>query len=244
MRTIRLMSAGLCCMLMFSGPAVVAQHTDDTHGGETLAQVPALTKFHVPIYTLWHTAWPQKDTAMMASLVPAITQGVAAIAQAELPGILRDKKTVWQEQVKALEGIASEYTAAMAGSATQAKLDAAEKLHMQYERLVRITRPVMKEIDAFHAVLYMLYHYYMPERQSEKIAHAAKDLRARMDTLDAAKLPDRLKKKEESFLAARAKLSASVNALNAMLPSNDEKKITQAINTLHTDYQSLEKVFE
>jgi len=244
MRVRLLLSAIICCVLVLGTASFAVQHDDSTHAAETKAQVPALGKFHATIYKLWHNAWPEKDTDMMKSLVPAIQEGVEEVAKAELPGILRDKKAVWQEGVKNLQAVAAEYTQAMVGSETQPKLDAAEKLHMQYERLVRTIRPVMKEIEAFHADLYLLYHYYLPENQKEKIAHAAANLQVKMDSLDAAQLPERMKKKEEAFLAARATLSASVKEVGAVIPSNDQKKIAQAIETMHSNYQALEKVFE
>jgi hypothetical protein len=227
-----------------AAPVALTQHEENAQAAETTARVPALDNFHTPIYKLWHTAWPKKDTAMMAALVPEIDKGIAAVAQAELPGILRDKKAVWQENVKLLQAVGVEYREAMAGSVLQPKLNAAEKLHAQYEKLVRIVRPVMKEIEAFHSVLYMLYHYYLPENAMDKITSSGKDLRARMDSLNSATLPDRLKNKEEAFVAARATLSASVDGVNAAVTTNDEKKIKQAINTMHSDYEKLGKVFE
>jgi hypothetical protein len=223
---------------------VLAQHDTNPGAAETTPQVPALNRFHTPIYKLWHTAWPKKDTAMMAMLTSDIEKGITEVAQAELPGILRDKKTVWQENVKLLQAVGVEYREAMAGSALEPKMEAAEKLHAQYEQLVRIVRPAMKEIEAFHAVLYMLYHYYLPENSMDKIRSSGKDLRARMDSLNAATLPERLKNKEEAFVAARATLSASVDAVNAAVSTNDEKKIKEAINTMHSDYEKLQKVFE
>ncbi len=244
MRTHRLMRVMITVAFLSPAPLALAQHEHGTQNTETRAQVPALNRFHTPIYKLWHTAWPEKDTAMMAALIPAIETGVAGVVEAELPGILRDKKALWEENVKQLQAVTAEYRKAMEGSETQPKMDAAEKLHMQYERLVRIVRPVLKEIEAFHSVLYMLYHYYLPEKQTEKIARAAVDLQMSMDSLNAASLPTRLKKREEAFVAARAKLSASVAEVRAVIPSNDEKKITQAINAMHSDYQALERVFE
>jgi hypothetical protein len=234
----------LSLVCAFAAPVAPAQQEGDPHAAETTPQVPALSKFHTPIYKLWHTAWPKKDTAMMAMLTPEIDKGIAGVAQAELPGILRDKKAVWEENVKLLQAVGVEYREAMAGDDLAAKLHAAEKLHAQYEKLVRIVRPVMKQIEAFHSVLYMLYHYYMPENNVDKIRSSGKDLRVRMDSLNAATLPERLKKREEAFVAARAALSASVDAVNAAVSTNDGKKINDAIIAMHGDYEKLEKVFE
>jgi hypothetical protein len=230
---------------LITAPRVTrAQDMHDAHAAEVKAQVPALQKFHTPIYKLWHTAWPKKDTAMMASLWTDIDSGVAEVAAAELPGILRDKKDAWDEGVKRLQQAAGQYKSAMAGTELQPKLDAAEKLHMQYEKMVRIVKPVLKEIDAFHQVLYMIYHYYMPERRVNELTDAVTTLSAAMDTLNAVRLPERLMKRDESFQAARERLSTSVAYVKAVMASNDEKKITDAIRRMHSDYEALERVFD
>lgn len=233
------------CVALATAPAMVyTQDVKDAHDEEVKAQVPALQKFHAPIYKLWHTAWPAKDTAMMASLCPEIDKGVAEIAAAELPGILRDKKGAWQESLKQLQEIASMYRTAMAGAELQPKLDAGEKLHMQYEKMVRVIRPAMKEIDAFHQVLYMIYHYYMPGHKMDELKSAVTELSAKMDTLNAASLPERLMKKDVSFKAARAKLSTSVAYVKGAMSSKDEKRINDAIRRMHSDYEALERVLE
>jgi hypothetical protein len=226
------------------GTPLKAQETKTAHEGELSAQVPALQKFHQPIYKLWHTAWPKKDTALMASLIPEFEKGVADVAAAELPGILRDRKTAWQEGVKQLQNAVAAYKAAMAGTELQPKLDTGEKLHMQYEMLVRVIRPALKELDAFHQVLYMIYHYYLPEHKTEELQNAVRDLSAKMDTLDAAVLPERLMKKDAAFQAARKNLSASVAYVKGVMASKDEKKINDAIHKMHSDYEALDKVFE
>jgi len=231
-------------MVLLGCTISLAQETKSAHEDEIKSQVPALRKFHTHIYQLWHTAWPKKDTAMMAALWPDIEKGVGEVAAAELPGILREKKAAWKEGVTQLQATAGEYKTAMVGAEMQPKLDAAEKLHSHYEKLVRIIRPVMKEVDAFHQVLYMIYHYYMPDHQMDKLTAAVSELSAKMDTLDAATLPERLTNKETAFKAARTRLSASVAYVKGVVASKDEKKVHDAVRRMHSDYEALEKVFE
>jgi hypothetical protein len=132
----------------------------------------------------------------------------------------------------------------MGGSDLQAKLDAAEQLHATFEVLVRTIRPVLKEIEAFHAVLYMVYHYYLPEHQMEKLRTASVDLKARMDSLNIARLPERLMKKFDAFVTARSKLSVSVDGVVAAVATDDTTAISKAVMLMHSDYETLEKVFE
>jgi hypothetical protein len=90
----------------------------------------------------------------------------------------------------------------------------------------------------------MLYHHYVPGKELEKVKASAVELKQKMNLLNAATLPGRLKEKEPEFQAARSRLSKSVEAFAAGTASGDEKAIRDALESVHTDYQALEKVLE
>ncbi len=207
---------------------------------ETSSEVPALTNFHSVIYPLWHDAWPNKDAKKLGELLPDVESGVKEIAAAELPGILRERKDAWEKEVKALQAIAAEYRSAAEHQQTQPLLDAAEKLHMQYEKLVRILRPSLKEMGEFHAALYVLYHYYMPGDSVERMQQSAVTLKEKMTTLNAAILPERLKAKEDMFNATRKNLALAVDALATLAPKGDVKEMRGAVEKVHAEYQKLD----
>ena len=211
---------------------------------ETEARVPALSSFHEVVYPLWHDAWPKKDVDALVALTPKVEAGVEAIAKAELPGILRDRKATWDAAVVRLKAIAAEYGAAAAKKDGPALLAAAESLHAQFERMVRIVRPALKELDAFHGTLYVLYHRQLDPFVPEGVAQSVKTLKEKMGPLSAATLPERLKAKEAAFVAARGQLSTAVDGAVATLDGKDEKAIRAAVEVVHTRYQELEKVFD
>jgi len=90
-------------VLAFTCEPLLAQQPPEDRTTETSANVPALNEFHHVVLRIWHTAWPAKDYDMLADLLPEIGKGVAAVANAELPGILRDKKVVWRIGVERLD---------------------------------------------------------------------------------------------------------------------------------------------
>lgn len=220
----------------FSGNVPIPADADDN--------VPVLESFHKVIRQIWHDAWPKKDVAMLRSLQPDVEKGIAEVASAQLPGILRERKTGWNEAVKKLQNAGSEYKAAAAAKDDTKLLAAAEALHGRFEGLVRALWPSIEEMDDFHSVLYMLYHYYLPKYDMEKIKSSTAELTKKMAALNAAALPARLKQKDAQFQAARVKLSTSVDALSAALKTNQEKTIKGALETMHANYQALEKIFE
>jgi hypothetical protein len=230
-------------LLALASPLVAQEHDE-----ETRAAVPALQKYHAVIYPLWHTAWPAKDTAMMAKLLPDIEKGAAAVKAASLPGILRDKKAAWDGGVGKLDDAVTAYRSAVEAGDREKLLAAAEALHARYEGLVRIVRPVLKELDAFHTTLYMLYHYYWPENNLAKIRESAAALGEKMAALDTAALPKRLEPKTAAFTAGREKLGKAVRGLQEIVsPSYDDPSpadLKSAVTWLHTCYQDLERVFD
>lgn len=207
------------------------------------ASVPALDAMHEVIMPLWHEAWPNKDVKAMAAMVPDIEKHVSAVSKAELPGVLRDKQAAWVAGVTDLKATVTAYKAAAAAGDDEALLKAAERLHAQYEALVKVVRPVLPEMEDFHASLYVLYHYQMSPFQFEKASESIRTLQVKMDALNKAALPDRLKASADAFNTQRARLSKSIDELVALLDGKDEAKIKATIEMMHAQYESLEKVF-
>jgi hypothetical protein len=207
------------------------------------SSVPALDAMHEVIMPLWHDAWPNKDVKAMAAMLPDIEAHVATVSKAQLPLILRDKQAAWAAGVDDLNQTAAAYKAAVAAGDNEALLKAAEKLHAQYETLVKIVRPILPEMEDFHGSLYVLYHYQISPFQMDKAAASIQAIQAKMDALDKAVLPARLKAKTEAFNLQRDRLSKSVADVVAALATRDEAKIKSAIEMMHSQYESLERVF-
>ena len=230
-----------CALLALAPAPAAAQPAPKPE--DLKSSVPALDAMHEVIMPLWHDAWPNKDVKAMAAMLPDIEKHVAAVNKAELPLILRDKRAAWVAGVDDLKQTVAAYTAAVAAGDDEALLKAAEKLHAQYEALVKVVRPILKEMEDFHASLYVLYHYQLNPFQLAKASESIGALRVKMDALNKATLPDRLKVKTDAFNTQRARLSKSVDEVAALLDSRDESKIKAAIEMMHAQYENLEKIF-
>ena len=212
---------------------------------ETSSEIPELWEFHDVIYQIWHEAWPEKNIEMLKSLIPEIEAAFAKLQQASLPGILRDKQESWKNGIQNMAKNIETYKKAAAENQKESLLKAAEDLHTQFEVLVRLVRPVMKEIDQFHQELYMLYHYHMPEYNVKKIEASAAELLTRMGPIDKAKLPQRLQDKQQVFDQAKMALKESLVELQQSANNQTEKdQVIKAIEKVHDKYQLLIGVFE
>lgn len=237
-------TASLLVAAGFAAPVLAGEPQTSAAAQETKAEVPELNEFHEVIYTLWHEAWPKKDAAALSALLPEIEKGAAKIEKAALPGILRDKKPGWDANVKVLAEIVTQYRAAVSKKELQPILDAGEALHRQYEVLVRTIRPALKELDAFHQVLYGLYHYDLPAYALPKIQADAKELKDRMAALNAATLPPRMAAKQTVFEERRKELDRAVSEFSALAEAGkDDAAIKAAAETVHSKYEALDRVF-
>ena len=230
----------VACLGLVMPAAAFAQAPKEA---EIKSEVPAFTAMHEIIYPLWHEAWPAKDHAALTALLPKIEKHMDAISKATLPGILRDKTTAWDAGVAELAKSVAAYKSAVGAKDNDALLKAAETLHMKYEALGKVVRPILKELADFHTSLYTLYHYQLNPFNKVAAADTIKALKTKMDTLNKAVLPDQFKAKSETFTAQRTRLSKAVDAVVAVMAGADDSRVTAAIELMHTEYEKLEQVF-
>ena len=220
-----------------------SQHED--HSTEISSSVPELFDFHEVVYPMWHTAYPNKDYALFKQLLPDVNAGVEKIYAAKLPGILRDKEKEWNEGLDKLRASVANYNKACEENNEAGMLTSAEELHSNFEMLVRIVKPVIKEVDEFHKVLYMIYHHYGPNRNSEELGKAIDDLYLRADELKNCVLPKWATDKKDEFTKASDELYTSTKELKELKDSKaDEKLLNASIDKVHTNYQKLEALFD
>jgi hypothetical protein len=216
----------------------------DSQEEETESTVPELMEFHSIIYPIWHDAYPDKDYDALRSYVSEIDSLAEKVYTASLPGILRDKQAKWEEGLTEFKKAVDDYNSAAAGDDNGALLQAAEDLHAKFEMMVRIIRPVLKEVDEFHKVLYVIYHKYLPEKEFDKIKSIMEDLLVKAEAITQAELPKRLADKNEEFTHAAQELYESVKDLNSAFSSVDDEAINSAVEHMHTQYQKLEAIFD
>lgn len=241
----KLNSLILSILLLFSLNVIAQEHqecADDQK--ETESKVVELDAFHEVIYPIWHTAYPEKDYNALRSYLPEVNKLADAIYKAKLPGILRDKTAKWKEGVKAFKKSVDDYNKACEGTDNEALLKAAEEMHAKYEMLVRIIRPVLKEVDAFHKVLYVIYHKYLPDKKYNEISKVSNDLKVKAEAITKAKLSKRLESRTEAFNKASEELLQSVDKLIKVSKSKKGKAIEDAVEEMHTKYQNVEKIFD
>lgn len=213
---------------------------------EITSAVPELSDFHKIIYPMWHDAYPAKDYDALKGFVPQIKASVESINGAKLPGILRDKEDEWKSRLDELNISAQNYYNAVNSNDKDALLIAAERLHSVYERMNRVIRPVIKEIDDYHQTLYIIYHKLYPDGKFDEIAGLTNDLVIKAEAImnyPRDRLKQRLGDNITKFDVSAKQLFNATISLKEALDGDDPKKKNEAVESLHTAYQDLDAVF-
>jgi hypothetical protein len=231
-----IVALALVAAVSLAGPRADAGEPD----AETRSEVPALTALHEVIFPLWHEAWPKKDYAMMKELLPQARAGVARVAEARLPGILRDRQAAWDQGLAGLRDALARYEAAAASGSEPGLLAAVEELHSRYEGLVRVTRPATKELDAFHVPLYRVYHHELAAQAWPAVAASAGQMAEACRALAAAPVPKRVVSREAELRPEIAALCAKSDRLKAAAAGPDRKATAEAVEAVHAQYEKVE----
>lgn len=211
---------------------------------DTVWRVSELDAFHEVMYPIWHTAYPAKDYDALKKMVDDVNTKAKDVYSATLPGIQRDRQLKWNAGVISFKSAVEDYNKYAASDDSLGLLNAAENLHSKYEMLVRIIRPVLKEMDDFHKTLYIVYHDYLPNKSYKKLRKVTDTLIKKAKAITTAKLPARLEPKKDAFNLAASELLTSTQDLKKRVKKNNKISIDAAVENMHTKYQSLETIFE
>ncbi|MFC1574508.1 hypothetical protein ACFL3Z_00320 [Gemmatimonadota bacterium] len=231
-------------LLALPGCAEKPGSVPEVPASELTAQVAELDAVHEIMAPMWHDAFPARDFAAIQEAVPQFESRLAALDGVELPGILQDKAARWGEQKQLLMDSFEGLKTAAEADNQDGMLAYAEAFHMNYEGMVRIIRPVLPELEAFHQHLYGLYHYYGPGYDVEKMENAARDMAAAIPSLQGATLPENLASHQGHWGMVVDRMGQNIGALMSVLQDPNREDVNAAIEAVHADYSELEGIFD
>jgi hypothetical protein len=203
---------------------------------ELYGTIPEVEELHKAIYQLWHTAYPQKDYAMIKDLLPELDSLTAKLDDAQLPTILHMKQEAWDKGREELKAGLQRLHEAVDADDKEEILNQAEAFHSHFERLARISNPVVPELEVFHRELYKVMHYYLPNGETDKIRETITTMQEKIGPVMEAELPERLADKSEDFSSALQEMESKLTALVAIAGEDDSAAIEAALKELHTAF--------
>lgn len=234
--------AVLASIVAITPPAISQHHQVDP--AEISASIPLVSDFHEVIYDLWHKGYPEKDYTLIKSKAEPVRTFAEELPKVKLPGILRDKKEKWIRAVNEYLKVSELFLLEIKKDDPQKLLDVTEELHAKYEGLIRAIRPVLKEVDAYHKVLYVVYHKQLPDMLLDEIEKSSIELGLKCNDLLKASLPKRLEKKSDAFTKARTALCDATSGLIEVAKKKNADAVKKSVEDVHTKYQLLEKLFD
>jgi hypothetical protein len=234
----------MCMIALFVLAGSTIKTNAETVDPQITANVPALDSLHESIYILWHKAYPKKDYELIKNILPELSVSVSKLSESALPEILHNKQAKWDVEIKNLQNNLNTLQKAVKEDNKESMLLTVESIHGSYEKLVRIIRPVLSELESFHEELYKVYHYYMPGNDIEKIKTTIPVMKMKIGLLKQARLPQNLSDRQNKFVEDVSRLETSLNELENLTKTNSREKIQSGVDKLHTDYQSLDALLQ
>lgn len=234
----------LAVLLALSACAEAHETVPEISEAEVTAEVPELSAIHELMYPLWHDAFPSQDFDSIRVLVPQFEPMLAAVDSVELPGILRHKQEGWDRGKEVMLSSFEGLKQAVEAGETQAMLSHTEAFHIGYEQLVRVIRPLVPELEAFHQELYKLIHYYGPANDAVRMGEAVAAMSEKMVALRSVTLPERLSERQSDFDEGVAALAERLGELEEAMHGSDDDARQAAVDAVHSAYGAVEQVFE
>ena len=147
-------------------------------------------------------------------------------------------------EIKNLQNNLSALQKAVKEDNKESMLKTVETIHSSYEKLVRVIRPSLAELESFHEELYKVYHSYMPNNDIEKIKTIIPAMKTKIGLLKQAKLPQNLADRKNKFDESVSRLETSLNELENIIKTNSKEKIQSAVEKLHSAYQSIDTLLQ
>ncbi|UCF65535.1 MAG: hypothetical protein JSW33_06800 [bacterium] len=203
-------------------------------------EITELQKMHHFIRPMWHDAYPAKDMGQLKELYPKILGQYQLLKDAAFPEQWQDKKLHWNEGISQMGKTLDEYKLAMDNNDDENLLQAARKLHDDFENLMMIVNPPIPELDDFHKTLYYVYHDYMPEKNWEMLKASIPEFEKKAQALQEAEVPRWMEENKDTYQEAINQLQAAVKNLSRLKDSDDEALLEKAVEEIHDAYVKLE----
>jgi vacuolar-type H+-ATPase subunit I/STV1 len=207
-------------------------------------EVPQLETLHKSIYTLWHDAYPNKNYDLIKNTLPELEASVSELTKAKLPEIMHSRQTKWDTEIKGLQDNLSALKKSIAEDNNETMLGEVEEIHSSFEKLVRILRPKLAELDSFHEDLYQLYHKHMPNSDIAAIKVLVPSMKEKAEKLKQAKLTRGLAEKQSAFDQQVAVLLEALIELEKTAIKGNSKKILAAGEKVHSAYERIDALLQ
>jgi hypothetical protein len=245
-------------IIILSFQIVYAQNSVDKNlikNDETNALVPALDHFHKIIVSIFHDYIPKKDYDSMKNAVPQIESDVEAILNAKLPEILLEKQEKWNIAKDTLKKITADYIDAAMYSDEEKLLESAKRIHIQYEKMMRLVKPKAKNLDSLHILFHKIKNIIYSSKADDELKKIIPLLNIRKDSVmtihfkyrgkpDNVELKQKSEAKISAFEKMRLELEKDIDNFVNSIQLNDMENIKKCFENMHNKYHLCESTLD
>jgi hypothetical protein len=207
-------------------------------------RIGGLKEFHNVLRSVWHTHIPNGDYKTIREMMPSFQENLKKVMDAEVPDFYQHIKPQYDVARQNLATAVARMDSIARGGSDSLLALAVEETHSAFEQAARVLAPRMKEIEKFHLVLYPLWHQALPKEDYHAIKAAMPELKAKMDTLITADIPESYQHIKEKIGEKREALKVSVDNLVAVCSSGKDEDIKTKLTEMHRHFMALDGVFE
>lgn len=108
--------------------------------------------------------------------------------------------------------------------------------------VAEMKKPGVTGIREFHQVLYPVWHDYFPQGDFQAIRNAIPEFKEAMKVLTEAQLPQFYHNVKDDFEAKRKNLALSVEKMDSVAQTDDDKGLAKAVEEMHTAFERMARV--
>jgi flagellar motility protein MotE (MotC chaperone) len=108
--------------------------------------------------------------------------------------------------------------------------------------VTEMKRPGVEGLREFHEVLYPVWHEFLPNGDYESIRKAVPEFKKSIEIVKKAELPLFYQHVKEDFEKKREELALSIEKLDSVAQTGDDKKLEEAVENMHSAFEQMARV--
>jgi hypothetical protein len=188
---------------------------------------------------------PVEDGASsdIAAMLPDLKAATKDVQMIELPSDYADVAADFDQARVALKESMKQFGKAVDASDSVGILMGIIKVHEATSRLDAAQRGICYEAVALHDVIAPIQHRALPDENWNAIRAALPDLKARIDALADAKMPEKHADKADQLAEQARQLEAAWQELSRACEKDDSEAIADAFANVHDHFHGCMELF-
>lgn len=108
--------------------------------------------------------------------------------------------------------------------------------------VAEMKRPGVEGLKEFHEVLFPVWHEFLPNGDYESIRKAVPEFNKSIEIVKKAELPLFYQHVKDEYEKKRENLASSIEKLDAVAQTKDDKKLEEAVEIVHTAFEQMARV--